>query len=98
MPLDPTIAALADAEPPPARPVEMAAFWTVLWTSTGVTRETFYAGLAASMLAPVSGYMPAPQRRNVAHRALRDGLRIRKLSDARNQKIKASARQWGHAC
>jgi hypothetical protein len=61
-----------------------------------VTVPQGIAALAAEQRI-YTGYMPEPQRRDVAHRAYRDGLRSRRPTNPYDTQ-KAIAREWGHSC
>lgn len=84
--VDPELAALCDD----------AAGWLMTATaSAAVLGIPLPEGIARMLGRVHTGYMPEPQRRNVKHRALRDGLRTRKLARYPYAGIKAKARSLG---
>jgi hypothetical protein len=74
LPLDPTIAALADQSGTPADPVP----WDAMQAATGITREHYFAALASRLLMAgehmIAGYLARPDRASGArHRAYSAG-------------------------
>jgi hypothetical protein len=74
LPLDPTIAALADAAPSPADPIP----WAQWEAMTGITREHYFAGMASRLLISgervLAGYLATASRaRSVRHAAYSGG-------------------------
>jgi hypothetical protein len=100
LPLDPEIAALCDdaADWPAAA---MADHLRAREAFTGITTAAWYAALAAALLLTGprvhTGYMPAEQRKDVAHRAYSEGLRTPPKRADRWDRARAHAQQWGLA-
>jgi hypothetical protein len=77
LPLDPTIATLADATPSPADPIP----WAQLQAQTGISREHYFAAMASSLLISgektLAGYLTSESRARAARHAAYSGGEVR---------------------
>jgi hypothetical protein len=86
--LDPDIAALCD---------EAASWLCMAANAAALMGMTLAQGIVAMLPRLHTGYMPAPQRRAVAHRAYSDGLRTPPRRETAAERRLAEAQKWGLA-
>lgn len=96
LPLDPTIAALADQAGTPADPIP----WDAYLACTGVTREHYFAAMASALLMAgerlIVGYRTREaQARAARHLAYSEGAVRAPRKPTRAAEIMADARAFG---
>lgn len=96
LPLDPTIATLADQAGTPADPIP----WADLHACTGIGRDHYFAALASRLVLDtnrmIAGYIAREERARAArHLAYSEGVVKAPRKMTRAQQVMADARAFG---